>query len=229
METNEIPTEVLETLFPGIKSKNIKKDFLTIDDGQKVIIASQDTLGRYHGKVYEFNQPKNEVSFPESPKFADEPKRVDFLRWGGQTDSTFREDYNDNLIQMQHTINSLVDDNKVLRQYISNLQDAFQQKQENLIQLLTLVVADYLDQNHYKKPEIDKKLNEIRNEINNFEDRVENGTITNQYFNPSFTGLKPDSNEADYNDDIYNDEDKKKLLALTGELNGGEKDDNKQQ
>lgn len=229
METNEIPKEILETLFPGIKSKNTKKDFLTIDNGQKVIIASQDTLGRYHGKVYEFNQPKNEVSFPKSPKFADEPKRVDFLRWGGQTDSTFREDYNDNLIQMQHTINSLVDDNKVLRQYIGNLQDAFQQKQENLIQLLTLVVADYLDQNHYKKPEIDKKLNEIRNEINNFEDRVQNGTITNQYFNPSFTGIKPDSNEADYNDDIYNDEDKKKLLALTGELNGGEKDDNKQQ
>lgn len=229
METNEVPKEILETLFPGIKSKNTKKDFLTIDNGQKVIIASQDTLGRYHGKVYEFNQPKDEIVFPATPKFADEPRRVDFLRWGGQTDSTFREDYNDNLIQMQHTINALVDDNKLLRKYIDDLQDAFQKKQENLIQLLTLVVADYLDQNHYKKPEIDKKLNEIRNEINNFEDRVQNGTITNQYFNPSFTGLKPDSNEADYNDDIYNDEDKKKLLALTGELNGGEKDDNKQQ
>lgn len=229
METNEIPTEVLETLFPGIKSKNTKKDFLTIDNGQKVIIASQDTLGRYHGKVYEFNQPNNSVVFPKSPVFSQTLSLINCDKWDGRVDDVFRNDYNNNLKQLQHTTNELVKDNMELRKYIDDLQDAFQQKQGNLIQLLTLVVADYLDQNHYKKPEIDKKLNEIRNEINNFEDRVQNGTITNQYFNPSFTGIKPDSDEADYNDDIYNDKDKKKLLALTGELNGGEKDDNKQQ
>lgn len=231
VQLNELPPEILESEFPNLVSKTLEKGYLVLDngdDGKQVIIARPTMDGKFHGKIYELNQPKDEVTFPNTPKFADEPKYVDFLRWDGQTDSTFREDYNDNLIQMQHTINALVDDNKSLRKYIEDLQDVFKNKQDSIVKLISLVVSEFLDKNYYPKAEVDQKLNEIRNEINNFEDRVKNGTVTNKYFNPSFTGIKPEENENDYNDDIYDDTDKKKLLALTGDLeNGGETNANK--
>ena len=231
VQLNELPPEILESEFPNLVSKTLEKGYLVLDngdDGKQVIIARPTMDGKFHGKIYELNQPKDEVTFPNTPKFADEPKYVDFLRWGGQTDSAFREDYNDNLIQMQHTINALVDDNKLLRKYIEDLQDVFKNKQDSIVKLISLVVSEFLDKNYYPKAAVDQKLNEIRNEINNFEDRVKNGTVTNKYFNPSFTGIKPEENENDYNDDIYDDTDKKKLLALTGDLeNGGETNANK--
>lgn len=196
MQINELPQEVLESEFPELVSKNVKRDILLIDNGQKVIISSPDAKGQYHGKVYEFNQPKEKVVFPNMPDFADIPQKVDFLRWDGQTDSTFREDYNNNLIHMQKTINALVDDNQALRKYITDLQTVFNSKQENLIRLISLVVADYIDKNYYQKLEVDAKLNLLEQKIANVQ---QNATREPPIFygqnNPSRTSELPPSEE----------------------------------
>lgn len=228
---NELPQEILESEFPNLVSKTLEKGYLILDngdDGKQVIIARPTTDGKFHGKIYELSQPKDEVIFPSLPDFSKTLSQINCDNWDGRVDDVFRDDYNNNLKQIQHTINALVDDNKLLRKYIEDLQDVFKAKQDSIVKLISLVVSEFLDKNYYPKAEVDQKLNEIRNEINNFEDRVKNGTVTNKYFNPSFTGIKPEENENDYNDDIYDDTDKKKLLALTGDLeNGGETNANK--
>lgn len=231
MHLNELPQEILESEFPNLVSKTLEKGYLVLDnsdDGKQVIIARPTTDGKFHGKIYELSQPKDEVIFPSLPDFSKTLSQINCDNWDGRVDDVFRDDYNNNLKQIQHTINALVDDNKLLRKYIEDLQDVFKNKQDSIVKLISLVVSEFLDKNYYPKAEVDQKLNEIRNEINNFEDRVKNGTVTNKYFNPSFTGIKPEENEDDYNDDIYDDTDKKKLLALTGDLeNGGETNANK--
>lgn len=231
MHLNELPQEILESEFPNLVSKTLEKGYLILDngdDGKQVIIARPTMDGKFHGKIYELNQPKDEVIFPSLPDFSKTLSQINCDNWDGRVDDVFRDDYNSNLKQIQHTINALVDDNKLLRKYIEDLQDVFKAKQDSIVKLISLVVSEFLDKNYYPKAEVDQKLNEIRNEINNFEDRVKNGTVTNKYFNPSFTGIKPEENENDYNDDIYDDTDKKKLLALTGDLeNGGETNANK--
>lgn len=231
MHLNELPQEILESEFPNLVSKTLEKGYLILDngdDGKQVIIARPTTDGKFHGKIYELSQPKDEVIFPSLPDFSKTLSQINCDNWDGRVDDVFRDDYNNNLKQIQHTINALVDDNKLLRKYIEDLQDVFKAKQDSIVKLISLVVSEFLDKNYYPKAEVDQKLNEIRNEINNFEDRVKNGTVTNKYFNPSFTGIKPEENENDYNDDIYDDTDKKKLLALTGDLeNGGETNANK--
>lgn len=231
MHLNELPPEILESEFPNLVSKTLEKGYLILDngdDGKQVIIARPTTDGKFHGKIYELSQPKDEVIFPSLPDFSKTLSQINCDNWDGRVDDVFRDDYNNNLKQIQHTVNELVKDNLIFRKYIEDLQDVFKAKQDNIVKLISLVVSEFLDKNYYPKTEVDQKLNEIRNEINNFENRVKNGTVTNKYFNPSFTGIKPEENEDDYNDDIYDDTDKKKLLALTGDLeNGGETNANK--
>lgn len=212
---NELPQEILESEFPNLVSKTLEKGYLILDngdDGKQVIIARPTTDGKFHGKIYELSQPKDEVIFPNTPKFADEPKYVDFLRWGGQTDSAFREDYNDNLIQMQHTINALVDDNKLLRKYIEDLQDAFKNKQDNIVKLISLVVSEFLDKNYYPKAAVDKKLQLLEAEINNLQKRVQAAPAIGPYANPSRTDQYPTN--LDINDKIADPDDKAEIDRL---------------
>lgn len=207
MRLNNLPQEVLESEFPNLVSKAIEKGYLILDngdDGRQVIIARPTKDGKFHGKMYELNQPKDEVVFPDTPKFADEARHVDFLRWGGQTDSTFREDYNDNLIQMQHTINALVDDNRLLRKYIEDLQDTFKAKQDNLVKLISLVVSDFLDDNYYPKAVVDKKLRLLEARLENLQKRVAAAPAIGPYANSSRTDQYPTN--LDINDKIADPE-----------------------
>lgn len=212
MKLNELPPELLESEFPNLVSKTLEKGYLILDngdDGKQVIIARPTTDGKFHGKIYELSQPKDEVIFPNTPKFADEPKYVDFLRWGGQTDSAFREDYNDNLIQMQHTINALVDDNKSLRKYIEDLQNVFKAKQDDIVKLISLVVSEFLDKNYYPKAEVDQKLNLLEAKINNLQKRVQAAPAIGPYANPSRTDQYPTN--INVNDDLLDEETKKTI------------------
>ncbi|NUF97337.1 hypothetical protein GYW21_00465 [Lactobacillus mellis] len=212
MQLNELPPEILESEFPNLVSKTLEKGYLVLDngdDGKQVIIARPTMDGKFHGKIYELNQPKDEVTFPNTPKFADEPKYVDFLRWDGQTDSTFREDYNDNLIQMQHTINALVDDNKSLRKYIEDLQDVFKNKQDSIVKLISLVVSEFLDKNYYPKAAVDQKLNLLEAKINNLQKRVQAAPAIGPYANPSRTDQYPTN--INVNDDVLDEETKKTI------------------
>lgn len=212
VQLNELPPEILESEFPNLVSKTLEKGYLVLDngdDGKQVIIARPTMDGKFHGKIYELNQPKDEVTFPNTPKFADEPKYVDFLRWGGQTDSAFREDYNDNLIQMQHTINALVDDNKLLRKYIEDLQDVFKAKQDSIVKLISLVVSEFLDKNYYPKAEVDQKLNLLEAKINNLQKRVQAAPAIGPYANPSRTDQYPTN--INVNDDLLDEETKKTI------------------
>lgn len=206
---NELPQEILESEFPNLVSKTLEKGYLILDngdDGKQVIIARPTTDGKFHGKIYELSQPKDEVIFPNTPKFADEPKYVDFLRWGGQTDSAFREDYNDNLIQMQHTINALVDDNKLLRKYIEDLQDAFKNKQDNIVKLISLVVSEFLDKNYYPKAAVDKKLDLLEAEIANVQQSAtREPPIIYGENNPSRTSSLPDDEDTNIDDENLKD------------------------
>lgn len=209
MHLNELPQEILESEFPNLVSKTLEKGYLILDngdDGKQVIIARPTTDGKFHGKIYELSQPKDEVIFPNTPKFADEPKYVDFLRWGGQTDSAFREDYNDNLIQMQHTINALVDDNKLLRKYIEDLQDAFKNKQDNIVKLISLVVSEFLDKNYYPKAAVDKKLDLLEAEIANVQQNAtREPPIIYGENNPSRTSSLPDDEDTNIDDQNLKD------------------------
>ena len=221
MRLNNLPKEVLESEFPNLVSKAIEKGYLILDngdDGRQVIIARPTKDGKFHGKMYELNQPKDEVVFPDTPKFADEAKHVDFLRWGGQTDSTFREDYNDNLIQMQHTINALVDDNKLLRKYIEDLQDTFKAKQDNLVKLISLVVSDFLDDNYYPKAVVDKKLRLLEARLDNLQKRVAAAPAIGPYANSSRTDQYPTN--LDINDKIADPNDKAEIDRLYNEEGG---------
>lgn len=209
VQLNELPQEILESEFPNLVSKVLNKGYLILDngdDGKQVIIARPTTDGKFHGKIYELSQPKDEVIFPNTPKFADEPKYVDFLRWDGQTDSTFREDYNDNLIQMQHTINALVDDNKSLRKYIEDLQDIFKAKQDNIVKLLSLVVSEFLDKNYYPKSEIDAKIKLLEAEIANVQQKAtREPPIIYGENNPSRTSSLPDDEDTNIDDENLKD------------------------
>lgn len=221
MRLNNLPKEVLESEFPNLVSKAIEKGYLILDngdDGRQVIIARPTKDGKFHGKMYELNQPKDEVVFPDTPKFADEAKHVDFLRWGGQTDSTFREDYNDNLIQMQHTINALVDDNKLLRKYIEDLQDTFKAKQDNLVKLISLVVSDFLYDNYYPKEVVDKKLQLLEARLDNLQKRVAAAPAIGPYANSSRTDQYPTN--LDINDKIADPNDKAEIDRLYNEEGG---------
>ena len=221
MRLNNLPQEVLESEFPNLVSKAIEKGYLILDngdDGRQVIIARPTKDGKFHGKMYELNQPKDEVVFPDTPKFADEARHVDFLRWGGQTDSTFREDYNDNLIQMQHTINALVDDNRLLRKYIEDLQDTFKAKQDNLVKLISLVVSDFLDDNYYPKAVVDKKLRLLEARLDNLQKRVVAAPAIGPYANSSRTDQYPTN--LDINDKIADPNDKAEIDRLYNEEGG---------
>lgn len=221
MRLNNLPQEVLESEFPNLVSKAIEKGYLILDngdDGRQVIIARPTKDGKFHGKMYELNQPKDEVVFPDTPKFADEARHVDFLRWGGQTDSTFREDYNDNLIQMQHTINALVDDNRLLRKYIEDLQDTFKAKQDNLVKLISLVFSDFLDDNYYPKAVVDKKLQLLEARLDNLQKRVAAAPAIGPYANPSRTDQYPTN--LDINDKIADPNDKAEIDRLYNEEGG---------
>lgn len=209
MRLNNLPKEVLESEFPNLVSKAIEKGYLILDngdDGRQVIIARPTKDGKFHGKMYELNQPKDEVVFPDTPKFADEARHVDFLRWGGQTDSTFREDYNDNLIQMQHTINALVDDNRLLRKYIEDLQDTFKVKQDNLVKLISLVVSNFLDDNYYPKEVVDRKLQLMEIKIENMQQSAtREPPIVYGNNNPSRTSSLPDDEDTNIDDQNLRD------------------------
>lgn len=209
MRLNNLPQEVLESEFPNLVSKAIEKGYLILDngdDGRQVIIARPTKDGKFHGKMYELNQPKDEVVFPDTPKFADEARHVDFLRWGGQTDSTFREDYNDNLIQMQHTINALVDDNRLLRKYIEDLQTTFKAKQDNLVKLISLVVSDFLDDNYYPKAVVDRKLQLLEIKIENMQQSAtREPPIVYGNNNPSRTSSLPDDEDTNIDDQNLKD------------------------
>lgn len=209
MRLNNLPQEVLESEFPNLVSKAIEKGYLILDngdDGRQVIIARPTKDGKFHGKMYELNQPKDEVVFPDTPKFADEARHVDFLRWGGQTDSTFREDYNDNLIQMQHTINALVDDNRLLRKYIEDLQTTFKAKQDNLVKLISLVVSDFLDDNYYPKAVVDRKLQLLEIKIENMQQSAtREPPIVYGNNNPSRTSSLPDDEDTNIDDQNLRD------------------------
>ena len=221
MRLNNLPKEVLESEFPNLVSKAIEKGYLILDngdDGRQVIIARPTKDGKFHGKMYELNQPKDEVVFPDTPKFADEARHVDFLRWGGQTDSTFREDYNDNLIQMQHTINALVDDNRLLRKYIEDLQTTFKAKQDNLVKLISLVVSDFLDDNYYPKAVVDKKLQLLEARLDNLQKRVAAAPAIGPYANSSRTDQYPTN--LDINDKIADPNDKAEIDRLYNEEGG---------
>ena len=221
MRLNILPQEVLESEFPNLVSKAIEKGYLILDngdDGRQVIIARPTKDGKFHGKMYELNQPKDEVVFPDTPKFADEARHVDFLRWGGQTDSTFREDYNDNLIQMQHTINALVDDNRLLRKYIEDLQTTFKAKQDNLVKLISLVVSDFLDDNYYPKAVVDRKLQLLEARLENLQKRVAAAPAIGPYANSSRTDQYPTN--LDINDKIADPNDKAEIDRLYNEEGG---------
>ncbi|MCO6542134.1 MAG: hypothetical protein J6573_07525 [Lactobacillus sp.] len=200
MQINELPQEILESEFPELVSKNVKRDILLIDNGQKVIISSPDAKGQYHGKVYEFNQPKENIVYPNTPIFSETLSRVDCDRWDGRLDDTFRSDYNNNLKEIQHSVNELISDNLLIRKYIEDVQNVFNHRQENLIRLISLVVADYIDKNYYQKSEVDSKISLLNKRLDNLQARVNAAPAIGPYANPSRTDQYPSN--LDVNDQV---------------------------
>lgn len=202
---NELPQEILESEFPNLVSKTLEKGYLILDngdDGKQVIIARPTTDGKFHGKIYELSQPKDEVIFPSLPDFSKTLSQINCDNWDGRVDDVFRDDYNNNLKQIQHTINALVDDNKLLRKYIEDLQDAFKNKQDNIVKLISLVVSEFLDKNYYPKAAVDKKLDLLEAEIANVQQSAtREPPIIYGENNPSRTSSLPDDEDTNIDDE----------------------------
>lgn len=209
MRLNNLPQEVLESEFPNLVSKAIEKGYLILDngdDGRQVIIARPTKDGKFHGKMYELNQPKDEVVFPSLPDFSKTLSQVNCDSWDGRTDSVFRDDYNNNLKQIQHTINELVKDNLLFRKYIENLQDTFKVKQDNLVKLISLVVSNFLDDNYYPKAVVDRKLQLLEIKIENMQQSAtREPPIVYGNNNPSRTSSLPDNEDTNIDDQNLKD------------------------
>ena len=221
MRLNNLPKEVLESEFPNLVSKAIEKGYLILDngdDGRQVIIARPTKDGKFHGKMYELNQPKDEVIFPSLPDFSKTLSQVNCDSWDGRTDGVFRDDYNNNLKQIQHTINELVKDNLLFRKYIEDLQTTFKAKQDNLVKLISLVVSDFLDDNYYPKAVVDKKLQLLEARLDNLQKRVAAAPAIGPYANSSRTDQYPTN--LDINDKIADPNDKAEIDRLYNEEGG---------
>lgn len=195
MHLNELPQEILESEFPNLVSKVLNKGYLILDngdDGKQVIIARPTKDGKFHGKIYELSQPKNEVLFPSLPDFSKTLSQINCNNWDGRVDDVFRDDYNNNLKQIQHTVNELVKDNLIFRTYIEDLQDIFKAKQDNIVKLLSLVVSEFLDKNYYPKSEIDAKIKLLEAKIANVQQSAtKERPIYGGHNNPSRTSNLP--------------------------------------
>lgn len=209
MRLNNLPKEVLESEFPNLVSKDVEKGYLILDngdDGRQVIIARPSKDGKFHGKMYELNQPKDEVIFPSLPDFSKTLSQVNCDSWDGRTDGVFRDDYNNNLKQIQHTINELVKDNLLFRKYIENLQDTFKVKQDNLVKLISLVVSNFLDDNYYPKAVVDRKLQLLEIKIENMQQSAtREPPIVYGNNNPSRTSSLPDDEDTNIDDQNLKD------------------------
>lgn len=209
MQLNDLPQEILESEFPNLVSKGVEKGYLILDngdDGRQVIIARPTQDGKFHGKMYELNQPKDEVVFPSLPDFSKTLSQVNCDSWDGRTDSVFRDDYNNNLKQIQHTINELVKDNLLFRKYIENLQDTFKVKQNNLVKLISLVVSNFLDDNYYPKAVVDRKLQLLEIKIENMQQSAtREPPIVYGNNNPSRTSSLPDDEDTNIDDQNLKD------------------------
>lgn len=209
MQLNELPPEILESEFPNLVSKTLEKGYLVLDngdDGKQVIIARPTMDGKFHGKIYELSQPKDEVIFPSLPDFSKTLSQINCDNWDGRVDDVFRDDYNNNLKQIQHTINALVDDNKLLRKYIEDLQDVFKAKQDSIVKLISLVVSEFLDKNYYPKSEIDAKIKLLEAKIANVQQSAtKERPIYGGHNNPSRTSNLPrPENSGDDDIEDYN-------------------------
>lgn len=195
MQLNELPQEILESEFPNLVSKVLNKGYLILDngdDGKQVIIARPTKDDKFHGKIYELSQPKNEVLFPPLPDFSKTLSQINCDNWDGRVDDVFRDDYNNNLKQIQHTVNELVKDNLIFRTYIEDLQDIFKAKQDNIVKLLSLVVSEFLDKNYYPKSEIDAKIKLLETKIANVQQSAtKERPIYGGHNNPSRTSNLP--------------------------------------
>lgn len=224
-----LPDSILQSEFPEIwdKKKKLRDKNAHFDQ----IITDQDDGEIYikrHGsnkaERIELFKLSDLLKYPEMPEIQELDEKKIIRDWISLADDNIFNRTNENWETIRTDFEDLWHNFKAVYNWSQQINDflpfAIKQLDTNL--------SITLNENYYPKAEVDQKLNEIRNEINNFEDRVKNGTVTNKYFNPSFTGIKPEENEDDYNDDIYDDTDKKKLLALTGDLeNGGETNANK--
>lgn len=206
---NELPQEILESEFPNLVSKTLEKGYLILDngdDGKQVIIARPTTDGKFHGKIYELSQPKDEVIFPSLPDFSKTLSQINCDNWDGRVDDVFRDDYNNNLKQIQHTVNELVKDNLIFRKYIEDLQDAFKNKQDNIVKLISLVVSEFLDKNYYPKAAVDKKLDLLEAEIANVQQSAtREPPIIYGENNPSRTSSLPDDEDTNIDDQNLKD------------------------
>lgn len=212
MKLNELPPELLESEFPNLVSKALNKGYLILDngdDGKQVIIARPTTDGKFHGKIYELSQPKDEVIFPSLPDFSKTLSQINCDNWDGRVDDVFRDDYNNNLKQIQHTVNELVKDNLIFRKYIEDLQNVFKNKQDSIVKLISLVVSEFLDKNYYPKTEVNQKLNLLEAKINNLQKRVQAAPAIGPYANPSRTDQYPTN--INVNDDVLDEETKKTI------------------
>lgn len=202
---NELPQEILESEFPNLVSKTLEKGYLILDngdDGKQVIIARPTTDGKFHGKIYELSQPKDEVIFPSLPDFSKTLSQINCDNWDGRVDDVFRDDYNNNLKQIQHTVNELVKDNLIFRKYIEDLQDVFKAKQDNIVKLISLVVSEFLDKNYYPKAAVDKKLDLLEAEIANVQQKAtREPPIIYGENNPSRTSSLPDDEDTNIDDE----------------------------
>ena len=206
---NELPQEILESEFPNLVSKTLEKGYLILDngdDGKQVIIARPTTDGKFHGKIYELSQPKDEVIFPSLPDFSKTLSQINCDNWDGRVDDVFRDDYNSNLKQIQHTVNELVKDNLIFRKYIEDLQDVFKNKQDNIVKLISLVVSEFLDKNYYPKAAVDKKLQLLEAEIANVQQNAtREPPIIYGENNPSRTSSLPDDEDTNIDDQNLKD------------------------
>ncbi|KRK93635.1 hypothetical protein [Companilactobacillus futsaii] len=182
---DDLVKEVLQSEFPQnmkLKSKDGKSVILTFKNGKDVIISSPDENGGYKSEVYEFNDVKDNVVWPDSPEFPDYLAKLNLDGFNGIVNSDARDDYNNNIKHIQQTVNSVVDYSVSQKNYFDKLKDVFGNFKGFVETIISAKTAEFLSKfsdQYYKKEEIDNEVRILQSQIDHLKNE-----------NPTSNGVK---------------------------------------
>lgn len=221
---DDLVKEVLQSEFPQnmkLKSKDGKSVILTFKNGKDIIISSPDENSDYKSEVYEFNDVKDNVVWPDSPDFPDYLAKLNLDGFNGIANSDARDDYNNNIKHIQQTVNSVVDYSLSQKSYFSSLKNTLSNLKSFILKLINVSVANFMHENveekYYSKKDMDRKLKYLQQQINNLNNAVEykpDSSSLNSVFPPSYTGDK----QVDINDEIQDANIENKIDLLNQNL-----------
>jgi len=202
--------EVVASEFPQwqLKSKDGKNVVMTFNQGQNVVISTDDGNGNYKSEAFQFDSIDDKSVWPNSPDFPDYLAKLSLDKFDGVANSDARDDYNNNVKHIENTVNGLVDYSLNQRGFFDKLKDTFTDFKGFVSKIINVQVAQYLhdhvETQYYTKKEIDEQMKSKDQKILNVQRRLPTNNIPiGSYHNPSRTDRMPSN--IDVNDQVSQD------------------------